>query len=478
MRVPLRLVAPATAGLAGLALLCTALFGARHSPSYGATIIVSNNSDSGPGSLRQALADAHDGDTVQFDASLSGRIITLTSGELVVNKSITISGPGPGLLWIMRDHQAPGFRLFHVQETTTVLIQGLHITGGYATVGGGILDENNTGFLTISDCFVEDNRAGSPTPGPVGTPTPTGTPTTARGGGVATSGAGGAGLVIRDCIISSNTAPGSGSGILLGSSNSTVTISNSTIANNGISTSGTQQMVEISNSTISSGDIYNNCIVEVTNSTLNNSPIDNFGTVRLADTILNSSSIANSSGVVTSQGYNISSDDGGGFLNAPGDQINTDPMLGPLHNNGGLTPTHALLPGSPAIDLGNPNFNPPPFTDQRGYVRVYNRRIDIGSYEVEPAQALNLSTRLLVLTDDNVGIGGFIVTGTEPKQVVIEGIGPSLGDLPPPNRALADPSLELHGLPTPITNDNWRDGNCAETPLGHKMTWKPVSLQP
>ena len=73
------------------------------------------------------------------------------------------------------------------------------------------------------------------------------------------------------------------------------------------------------------------------------------------------------------------------------------------------------------------------------------------------AQALNVSTRLRVLTDANVGIGGFIITGTEPKQVLLRGIGPSL-PVPDP---LADPVLELRG-PNGliITNDNWKDGNC------------------
>src|ERR1043166_1545649 len=76
----------------------------------------------------------------------------------------------------------------------------------------------------------------------------------------------------------------------------------------------------------------------------------------------------------------------GGFLNAPGDQINTDPLLGPLQNNGGPTQTHGLLPGSPAIDAGDPNFTPPPDYDQRGpgFVRVFNGRIDVGSFELQP----------------------------------------------------------------------------------------------
>src|SRR6267142_6535714 len=75
-----------------------------------------------------------------------------------------------------------------------------------------------------------------------------------------------------------------------------------------------------------------------------------------------------------------------------------------------------------------------------------------------PAQALNVSTRLRVLTDANVGIGGFIITGTRPKQVVLRGIGPSLSSVGVPN-PLADPVIELHGPSgfTTITNDNWMD---------------------
>ena len=60
------------------------------------------------------------------------------------------------------------------------------------------------------------------------------------------------------------------------------------------------------------------------------------------------------------------------------------PLLGELADNGGPTWTHALLPGSPAIDAGDPAFAPPPFYDQRGvgYPRVVNERIDIGAFEL------------------------------------------------------------------------------------------------
>ena len=71
---------------------------------------------------------------------------------------------------------------------------------------------------------------------------------------------------------------------------------------------------------------------------------------------------------------------------------------------------------------------------------------------------LNISTRLRVLGGDNVLIGGFIVTGSAPKKVIIRGIGPSLADFGLQG-ALADPTLELHdGTGSLIfSNDNWKD---------------------
>ncbi|HWM24961.1 MAG TPA: hypothetical protein VNP98_09050 [Chthoniobacterales bacterium] len=74
------------------------------------------------------------------------------------------------------------------------------------------------------------------------------------------------------------------------------------------------------------------------------------------------------------------------------------------------------------------------------------------------AQPINLSTRMRVLTGDNVGIGGFIITGNAPKHVLIRAIGPSLTDLGVPG-ALPDPVLELRG-PTgfaTVINNDWRD---------------------
>ena len=80
----------------------------------------------------------------------------------------------------------------------------------------------------------------------------------------------------------------------------------------------------------------------------------------LSNTLLNNSPLTNNTNpgnihtTLTSNGYNLSTDDGAGLLTAAGDQINTDPKLDPggLKNNGGATATIALLNGSPALDRG------------------------------------------------------------------------------------------------------------------------------
>jgi len=69
----------------------------------------------------------------------------------------------------------------------------------------------------------------------------------------------------------------------------------------------------------------------------------------------------------------------------------------------------------------------------------------------------NISTRSFVQTGDDVMIGGFIVQGTQPKNVIIRAIGPELSQYGVPN-PLADPTLELHNGSGNLiaSNDNWQ----------------------
>jgi len=312
--------------------------------AHATTITVINTNDSGAGSLRQALAVVNDGDTIDFDPSLKGQTVTLTTAELVISKNITINGLGADLLAVSRAQNAPAFRIFHLLSAHTVVIQGLTISNGLAAqfgFGGGILNEGST--LSVINCVVSGNSTDS------------------TGGGISDGFMTGSTLMIESSTLSGNYAGDYGGGI---ENSGTVTINNSTLSGNTGEFAG--------------GGIYNT-------RTSAGAAVVEIGTTILKRGA-SGQNIGNNSGTVTSRGYNLSSDDGGGYLTGPGDQINTDPLLGPLQDNGGPTLTHALLAGSPAIDAGDPNFIPPPSTDQRGcpFDRVFNGRIDIGSFETQP----------------------------------------------------------------------------------------------
>lgn len=95
-----------------------------------ATITVTNLHDSGPGSLRQAIADAAPGDTIDF--SVTGTI-TLASGELVIDEDLTINGPGATNLTVSGNNSN---RVFNITNSAAE-IRNLTIANGRASVAGG-----------------------------------------------------------------------------------------------------------------------------------------------------------------------------------------------------------------------------------------------------------------------------------------------------------------------------------------------------
>lgn len=217
--------------------------------------------------------------------------------------------------------------------------------------GGGIY---NIGKLTISNTTVAGNtvQAGF-------THSTFGSVAVADGGGIFNQGT----MMMSNSTLVENTAqhvslgPGlyHGGGI---SSRGPATISNSTLSGN---------------SAGQAGDIYN---YQGYSLTVQNS------------IVANSSSGGNCAGIMTSKGYNLSSDGSCNF-NGPGDMNNINPDLGPLQYNGGPTQTMALSEGSPAIDAGNPSGCTDGSgnllkTDQRGDPRPDNEDTggcDMGAYE-------------------------------------------------------------------------------------------------
>jgi len=119
-------------------------------PAIADTITVTNTNDSGPGSLRQALADVTDGDMIDF--AVTGTI-GVTSGLLMVNNSIIISGPGADSLALNGNAKSG---ILFINSGLTVTISGLTITNGHApSFGGGIYNESAT--VTLNDCVVAAN---------------------------------------------------------------------------------------------------------------------------------------------------------------------------------------------------------------------------------------------------------------------------------------------------------------------------------
>ena len=149
---------------------------------------------------------------------------------------------------------------------------------------------------------------------------------------------------------------------------------------------------------LNGGLFQSNGTIVINNSTLSgNTAHDGRGggifNVKGSTVVLQNSIVANNTGgdcrgTMTSDGYNMSSDDSCAF-NGPGDLNTTEPLLGSLQNNGGPTETMALLPGSPAIDSGNPSGCRDSkgellLTDQRGKPRPDREDTggcDRGAYE-------------------------------------------------------------------------------------------------
>lgn len=247
----------------------------------------------------------------------------------------------------------------------TVTVTASSVSGNLAfNLGGGIYNRGNSGTASVT----------------IVTSTIDGNTSTIQGGGIYNDGGGNNSSATISIIASTFTFNFANSG-------------GGAVLNSGVS--GGSATLSMTASTITSnqsGAIYNSgqfgsAVVLVNASTFseNYDPADvgisNDGDgalLQIGDTILKAvasgTNIVNFSGTVTSFGYNLASDNGGGFLTATGDQINQNPMLGPLAGNGGPTLTHVLLPGSPAIDKGKRDaiaslaLN----SDQRGFPRPEN----------------------------------------------------------------------------------------------------------
>jgi predicted outer membrane repeat protein len=260
--------------------------------------------------------------------------------------------------------------------------------------GGGLL---NFRSATVAGSTFSGNSAGSDS-----------------GGGIYSEGSfsGSATLSVTASTFQGNSSAFFGGGVFSGSQNTaTVATSkfsgNSSLLGGGIANFGTASL-SVVNSTFSGnsavfagGGMYNasfdgSASLAVTSSTIsgnssaNGGGIFNFDAATIRNTIvaLNTGDFGpDVSGIFTSSGFNlIGIGDGSTGFTATGDQVGTaaspiDPVLGPLADNGGPTETMALLPGSPALNAGDPALAGT--TDRRGVLRPQGPGVDIGAFELE-----------------------------------------------------------------------------------------------
>jgi hypothetical protein len=375
-------------------------------PSSTATITVTNTDDSGRGSLRQAIADAIAGDTII--CRVTGTI-TLTSGQLVIDKSLTIQGPGASLLSISGNNAS---RVFIINKGVTATLDRMAIRNGYENDGAGIV---NDGILTVSNSTISNNHSAGDYAGGIRNFSTMSVINCTISGNTAQAGDGGIGnndtMSVTGSTISANLAGGAG-GIWNGGS---LTITESTIWGNTATGLGGLDYddaggaiynqggaVIVNNSTISEntaifgGGIFNRfwdgCgTIYAANSTISGNHGDGIFSDICPETLINSMVVGNSGGDITGNietaSHNLIGDaasSGGIQHGVNGNIVGKNPMLGPLRNNGGPTLTHALLAGSPAINAGDNAFAIGP-TDQRGtgFARIVGGTVDIGSFELQ-----------------------------------------------------------------------------------------------
>jgi hypothetical protein len=380
-------------------------------PVHAATFQVSSLADAGPGSLRQAVLDANaapGADEVTFQAGLSGAIAL--ASEILISDDLTITGPGAGLLSISGNGNV---RIFHLDGGTrqiAVAVSGLTLTHGFSflEVGGALWAQHAD--LTLTDSVVSDSRAffGGGLYLEAGTHVVRNTTISGNSSGSLNGSSAGGGIVLSggNLTIDSSTVSGNSAiggvfhfdaqgGGLVASNGSSVQIVNSTFSGNLSQGEGAAVFVSGSTVDLSLTTVEANAFSGMGRTGFGSLGVDGNGTINLADSI-----VANTQGPYAvdlrriSGTFNVTYS----LVEIPGDAINgtnahnlfgQDPLLGPLQNNGGPTATHALLPGSPAIDAGDPAIASPPAYDQRGpgFPRIVGSRVDLGSFE-EPAQSV------------------------------------------------------------------------------------------
>jgi fibronectin-binding autotransporter adhesin len=438
-------------------LTMTLALAAAAPQTFSATLTVTNLADSGAGTLRNLIAAALPGDTIQF--GLSGTI-SLNS-ELVLSKSLRINGLTANSLRLTGNNHS---RIFNVTSGTAQIFNMTIADGRVAGTNGptGLNGENVSGggirvangaTLDLENCILTNNVALGGQGGPASLSGPAGNGGDGYGGGIASFGT----LTMVRCTLAGNSASGGpggptpspgfggqgrGGGLYL--EGSAILFYSTIDANNAVAGSGGAGTGAATGGGIYSAATLNVNTCTIVSNTASGSTTDagggigNVGTLTIRDctiannqadfggglagggnvgnTILAGNSASSlpagpdANGPIVSNDYNlIQTTDGITFSGLTAHNITgQSPLLGPLIYNGGpdigyQLQTMTLLSGSPAIDNGSTSGS----TDQRGFNRPYDTDLpnaaggnggDIGAVEIYPSN-------LYVINNNDLGAG-------------------------------------------------------------------------
>ncbi|MDF7823537.1 choice-of-anchor Q domain-containing protein [Pontiellaceae bacterium B12227] len=357
-------------------------------------VTISEDEDGGPNSLtnptdislREAINHAPHNSIISFDPSLTGQTLTLSSGQLLINRNLTIDASAIGGITIDADNLS---RVFEIAIAADCVFNALAITGGSAPGGnasnldgehgGGIL---NHGTLSVIHCYLHENRAGNGAfAGFGGFSDGNG----GYGGGIYNSG----NLTVQNSTLSDNHSGKGANGVGGGSTgghgggifnSGTLTLLNSTLTGN------TTDTGENNDNRGNGGGIYTDGNAILKHTTMIDNSVDQGDTfpglgynIHIAS---GTATITNSilAEIPASPIVNIS----GSFTGA-GNLFDDYPMLADLGDYGGITPTRPPLHGSPAIDASG---NSPLTHDQRGIPRT-DGMADTGAVERQSTIVLN-----------------------------------------------------------------------------------------
>jgi hypothetical protein len=310
-------------------------------------VTVTNANDSGPGSLRAAMAG--NASLIDFSPSFfsTPRTIALLSPLPSINGDLVILGPGANLLRVDGQLRSNSSALITIYGSPTVRLEGFTLAGGYDALStgdvGGIFTRAD---LTLAKMNIAENR------------------------GAAVFNQGGNLTMVESSIVG-NAVRG------LHNQGGKATIVNSTIAENQLG----GVINQVGDMAIFNSTIARNGLFGVDSIIFTSSPP--MGSLTIESSIL-ADNAAQDLGFnrIVSLKNSLVETLFGPVSGGSGNILGVDPALGPLSVSGGTTPTLTPQPGSPVIDAGS---NPRALAvDQRGAPRVLGQRIDIGAVETVP----------------------------------------------------------------------------------------------